>query len=266
MSERAWPTTDRAETATSAPRAAPTSTPGTTLSNTYEIVEYLALGGMAEVYRARNIHTDEPVAIKVVLPEFARDETRLALFRKEATVLSRLHHEAIVHYHMFTVEKETNRPYLVMEFVKGTPLSDRLKQGPLDATSVKALIRRVASGLSAAHELGVVHRDLSPDNVVLPDGNVGKAKIIDFGIAKDAGGGTLLGGKFAGKVQLRLARAARPFRRRHHRPIRHLQPRPHRRCGAPRRSARHGRHPCRGHRQAPRGARPQRRSTRASGR
>lgn len=174
-------------------------TPGTVLSNTYEIVEYIALGGMAEVYRARNIHTDEPVAIKVVLPEFARDETRLALFRKEATVLSRLHHEAIVHYHMFTVEKETNRPYLVMEFVKGTPLSDRLKDGPLDAASTRLLIQRVATGLSAAHELGVVHRDLSPDNVVLPDGNVAKAKIIDFGIAKDAGGGTLLGGKFAGK-------------------------------------------------------------------
>lgn len=173
--------------------------PGTTLSNTYEIMEYLALGGMAEVYRARNIHTDEPVAIKVVLPEFARDEMRLSLFRKEATVLSRLHHEAIVHYHMFTVEKETNRPYLVMEFVKGTPLSDRMKEGPIDAASVKALIQRVATGLSAAHELGVVHRDLSPDNVVLSDGRMDKAKIIDFGIAKDSGGGTLLGGKFAGK-------------------------------------------------------------------
>lgn len=173
--------------------------PGTVLSDTYEIVEYIALGGMAEVYRARNIHTDEPVAIKVVLPEFARDETRLALFRKEATVLSRLHHEAIVHYHMFTVERETGRPYLVMEFVEGTPLSDRMKEGPLDVESTKQLIRRVATGLSAAHELGVVHRDLSPDNVVLPGGNVGKAKIIDFGIAKDSGGGTLLGGKFAGK-------------------------------------------------------------------
>ena len=79
-----------------------------------------------------------------------------------------------------------------------------------------------------AHEAGVIHRDLSPDNVILPGGNVDKAKIIDFGIARSAtvGGGTLLGGEVRRQVQFRLARAARPVRRRGHRAFRHLQPWP----------------------------------------
>ena len=182
-------------------RGADTFPSGTTLSHTYEIVDHIALGGMAEVYRARNIHTGEPVAIKVVLPEFARDETILALFKKEATVLSRLHHDAIVHYHLFTIEQELGRPYLVMEYVDGVPLSDMLAAGPLPVEDVRLLLTRIASGLGAAHDLGVVHRDLSPDNVILPNGDVKHTKIIDFGIAKAAtiGEGTLLGGKFAGK-------------------------------------------------------------------
>jgi serine/threonine-protein kinase len=174
---------------------------GATLSDTYEIVEQVALGGMAQVYRARNIHTDEPVAIKLVLPEFARDKTIIALFKKEATVLSRLHHDAIVNYHMFTIEPRMKRPYLVMEFVDGVHLGDFFRTAPLDAESCRTLMIRVASGLAAAHDAGVIHRDLSPDNVILPDGDVAKTKIIDFGIAKAAavGEGTLLGGKFAGK-------------------------------------------------------------------
>jgi serine/threonine-protein kinase len=174
---------------------------GTTLSDTYEIVEQIALGGMAQVYRARNIHTDEPVAIKLVLPEFARDETIIALFKKEATVLSRLHHDAIVNYHMFTIEPRMKRPYLVMEFVDGVHLGDFYRGAPLGADSCRTLMIRIASGLAAAHDMGVIHRDLSPDNVILPEGDVSKTKIIDFGIAKAAavGEGTLLGGKFAGK-------------------------------------------------------------------
>lgn len=173
---------------------------GSTLSDTYEIIAHIALGGMAEVYRARNIHTDEPVAVKVVLPEFARDSTILALFKREATILNRLHHDAIVRYHLFTVEKTMKRPYLVMEFVDGVHLADFIKNRPIDAEAARVLIRRIASGLAAAHDAGVVHRDLSPDNVILPEGDVGKTKIIDFGIAKAAlGEGTLLGGKFAGK-------------------------------------------------------------------
>lgn len=174
---------------------------GTRLSDTYEIEAHIALGGMAEVYRAHNVHTGEPVAIKLVLPEFARDETILALFKKEATVLSRLRHDAIVHYHLFTIEPDLHRPYLVMDYVDGLPLSEKLKQGPLEPQAVRQMLLRVAAGLELAHGFGVVHRDLSPDNIILPNGQMQQARIIDFGIAKAAtiGDGTLLGGKFAGK-------------------------------------------------------------------
>ena len=88
-----------------------------------------------------------------------------------------------------------------MEFVDGLALSDVIRNTPMAPSKVRQLMLRVATGLSAAHQLGVVHRDLSPDNIILPDGDVSKTKIIDFGIAKSAkaGEGTLLGGKFAGK-------------------------------------------------------------------
>ncbi|MCT7374131.1 serine/threonine-protein kinase [Chelativorans salis] len=174
---------------------------GTQLSGIYELDERLGSGGMGEVFRGHNIQTGDPVAIKIVLPEFARDPAILALFRKEASILNHLSHEAIVRYHVFTIDQGIGRPYLAMEFVNGKPLAEVLRQGAMPPERVWRLRRRVAAGLAAAHEAGVIHRDLSPDNIILPGGSVEKAKIIDFGIARSAvvGGGTLLGGKFAGK-------------------------------------------------------------------
>ncbi|MCC5984652.1 MAG: protein kinase [Rhodobacteraceae bacterium] len=175
--------------------------PGTQIIGTYEILEHINTGGMGEVYRGVNIHNDEIVAIKVVLPALAHDRKILALFQKESTVLRRLAHEAIVRYEVFTIDPGISRPCLVMEYVDGQPLTDIIDAGPMPVDGVLRLLRRVASGLDTAHRAGVVHRDLSPDNVILPDGNVEHAKIIDFGIAKAAtpGGGTLIGGQFAGK-------------------------------------------------------------------
>lgn len=87
-----------------------------------------------------------------------------------------------------------------MEYVDGPPLSERLRQGALSEDEVDLLRRRLADGLNRANSAGVIHRDISPDNVILPGGSVANAKIIDFGIAQDEiGGGTLLGGSFAGK-------------------------------------------------------------------
>jgi serine/threonine-protein kinase len=174
---------------------------GVQLNGIYEIDEHIATGGMGEVYRGHNIQTGDPVAIKVVLREFARDQGILALFRKEASILNHLSHDAIVRYHVFTIDPVIGRPYLAMEFVDGQSLGERLRSGPLDPQAARKMLSRVASGLSVAHEAGVIHRDLSPDNIVLPGGNVDKTKIIDFGIARSAniGGGTLLGGTFAGK-------------------------------------------------------------------
>ena len=174
---------------------------GTELNQTYRIDELIAAGGMGEVFKGHNIQTGDPVAIKVVLPEFARDEMIFDLFRKEARVLNHLSHDAIVRYYVFSLDRALGRPYLAMEFVDGPSLADRMKATKLSPADFFGLTRRLADGLHKAHEAGVIHRDISPDNVILPGGLVENAKIIDFGIARSAevGGATLLGGSFAGK-------------------------------------------------------------------
>ncbi|MHA6686783.1 serine/threonine-protein kinase [Mesorhizobium sp. A556] len=174
---------------------------GTQLSGIYELDERIACGGMGEVYRGHNIQTGDHVAIKIVLPEFARDQTILSLFRKEASILNHLSHDAVVRYHVFTIDPGIGRPYLAMEFVDGESLFDMIRRGPMAPDEVRRLCHRVASGLSFVHKAGAVHRDLSPDNIILPGGSVERAKIIDFGIARsnNIGGETLIGGRFAGK-------------------------------------------------------------------
>ena len=174
---------------------------GTELNQTYKIDSLIGVGGMGEVFKGHNIQTGDPVAIKIVLPEFARDEMILELFRKEARILNHLNHDAIVRYYVFSIDRFIDRPYLAMEFVDGESLADRVKATPLEPDDFMPLLKRLADGLHKAHEAGVIHRDMSPDNVILPGGLVRNAKIIDFGIARSAnvGGATLLGGSFAGK-------------------------------------------------------------------
>ena len=174
---------------------------GTELNQTYRIDALIGVGGMGEVFKGHNIQTGDPVAIKVVLPEYARDEMIFELFRKEARVLNHLSHDAIVRYYVFSLDRALGRPYLAMEFVDGPSLAARSKMKPLNVSDFFSLLRLLADGLHKAHEAGVIHRDISPDNVILPGGLVENAKIIDFGIARSAsvGGGTLLGGSFAGK-------------------------------------------------------------------
>lgn len=174
---------------------------GTRLNGIYEIERLIAVGGMGEVYKGRAIQTGDAVAIKMIRPDMAQNENALALFRKEAAALHNLYNEAIVRYYVFTIDPVTQAPYLAMEFVDGQPLSDRIKQGPLSFDEADVLRRRIASGLHAAHLLGIVHRDVSPDNIILPGGQVARAKIIDFGIARSTqlGEGTVIGSGFAGK-------------------------------------------------------------------
>ncbi|MFL5297559.1 MAG: serine/threonine-protein kinase [Phenylobacterium sp.] len=185
------------------PKAPPTVVgPGVVLNNIYEVKRFLARGGMGEVYEGFNVNTDEPVAIKVMLPALAADPNVQAMFRKEARTLTRLHHPAVVNYRVLAQEPQLNVFYIVTEFIDGAPLSDML--GELDASpeELRALTRRLAEGLGAAHALGAVHRDMSPDNVLLPDRKLTNAKIIDFGIAKDMdpSKGTIVGDGFAGKL------------------------------------------------------------------
>ena len=99
----------------------------------------------------------------MMLGELVGDEAALALFRKEASALHYLQHDAIVRYYVFTVEPVLQRPYLAMEFVDGRSLSDILDERPLPFEAVRSLMQRVAAGLQAAHERGIIHRDVSPD-------------------------------------------------------------------------------------------------------
>src|SRR5262245_57753278 len=174
----------------------------TRLNGIYEIERQIGAGGMGEVYKGHAIQTGDPVAIKMMLGELVENESALALFRKEASALHYLQHEAIVRYYVFTVEPVLQRPYLAMEFVDGRLLSDVFeKDGALPFEAVRALMQRIASGLQAAHERGIIHRDVSPDNIILPLGDVARAKIIDFGIARSTqlSDGTVIGSGFAGK-------------------------------------------------------------------
>jgi serine/threonine-protein kinase len=176
--------------------------PGTRLNGIYEVGALIATGGMGEIYKGQVIQTGDAVAIKLMLPVLAENQAALALFRKEASALHRLQHDAIVRYYVFTIEPVLQRPYLAMEYVDGLSLSEILERdGPLPFEAVLALMRRIAAGLQVAHECGIIHRDVSPDNIILPGGDVSRAKIIDFGIARSTqlSDGTVIGSGFAGK-------------------------------------------------------------------
>jgi serine/threonine protein kinase len=174
---------------------------GTRLNGIYEIDEMIGSGGMGEIYKSHELQTGAAVAIKMLLPDMAENEAALGLFRREAAALHNLPHDAIVRYFLFTVEPTLQRPYLAMEFVDGRSLSEMLQAGPLNFEALVKLTRRVASGLEAAHERGIVHRDVSPDNIIVPRDDVTRAKIIDFGIARlvQVGEPTIIGSGFAGK-------------------------------------------------------------------
>lgn len=182
-------------------RASSVLEPGSRIGGDYQVDAVIKAGGMGEVYRAHNIHLGSPCAIKVVLPGLESDPLVKSAFLKEATTLQSLQHDAVVRYFNFSRDAALGRYCLIMELVEGTPLSGFTHGNPMEVSSVLALMRRLAKGLGATHKAGVVHRDLSPDNVILPSGSVTRAKIIDFGIAKTtkSGSGTLFQDKMVGK-------------------------------------------------------------------
>lgn len=174
---------------------------GTRLNNLYEIEEHIADGGIGIVYRARDVESGDPVAIKVLLANFAKDPLILDLFKREAKILRKLKHDALTQYFVFAKEPTLGVYYLAMEFVGGPSLKSRLESGPLEPEAAYRLVIRLASALQDVHDSEVIHRDLSPDNIILQNGDVGQAKIIDFGISRaNTGGPTIIGDGFAGKV------------------------------------------------------------------
>ncbi len=173
--------------------------PGDLVNNTYRIEAILGRGGTSDVYRARSEISGRLAALKVLKAEFSSNEDYLVLLTREEEIRD-IRHDAVVRY------SENNRTadghvYLVMDYVDGPGLDQKLKQGPMPAGDVLTVCKRVCEGLEAAHARNIVHRDLSPDNIILRDGDPAQAVIIDFGIAKDTNPGaeTIVGGEFAGK-------------------------------------------------------------------
>ena len=152
---------------------------GTSLSH-YRITEKLGQGGMGEVYRAEDTNLSRQVAIKVLPDEFSHDAEWLARFEREAKLLASLNHPNIAA--IYGLEQADGKPFLVLELVEGQTLAERLHKGPLPIEEAIEVCRKIAEGLEAAHEKGVIHRGLKPANVkVTPEG---KVKILDFGLAK----------------------------------------------------------------------------------
>ena len=156
--------------------------PGARLGS-YEVVSPLGRGGMGEVYRARDTRLHRDVALKVLPDALAGDPTRLARFRREAQVLAALNHPNIATiYGLEEPAAGQGAPTLVMELVEGPTLADRIVRGPLPIDEALAIARQIADALEAAHEQGIIHRDVKPSNIkVRPDGTV---KVLDFGLAK----------------------------------------------------------------------------------
>ena len=150
----------------------------------YVVAEQLGAGGMGEVYKARDTKLDRDVALKILPDAFVNDPERLARFQREAKVLASLNHPNIAAIH--GLEESGDSPALVLEYVSGPTLQDRIAQGPIPLDEALPIARQIAEALEAAHEQGIIHRDLKPANVKVKDD--GTVKVLDFGLAKALGG------------------------------------------------------------------------------
>ncbi len=144
----------------------------------YKIEEELGRGGMATVYLAHDPLFERTVAIKVMPPEFARDREFRARFIREARTIAALEHPAIVP--VYDYGEDYDRPYLVMRYMPGGSLSDKLKQGAVSLAETAVILQRISSALDAAHSRGLIHRDLKPGNILFDQYN--NAYLADFGI------------------------------------------------------------------------------------
>ena len=154
---------------------------GTIIADRFEIESFLAAGGMAQVYVARQMNIDRRVAMKVLSPMFSMNPSVVMRFFREARVIAQLSHPNTVR--LFDMgETPDKRLYMAMELLEGVELSERIRQGRMKAEEAIPIVRQVAGSLSEAHSKGIIHRDLKPDNIFLTKLNI--VKVLDFGIAK----------------------------------------------------------------------------------
>ena len=152
---------------------------GETLGH-YRIVERLAAGGFGVVYRARDERLERDVAVKVLPPGVLNDDSSRRNFRREALALAKLNHANIET--VFEFGSQDGVDFLVMEYVPGETLSDKLAEGPIHEKELVFLAVQIVDALEEAHGCGIVHRDLKPANIVITP--KGQAKVLDFGLAK----------------------------------------------------------------------------------
>jgi serine/threonine protein kinase len=162
---------------------------GQVLDGKYQLDKQLGRGGMGTVYRATHLGTKRPVALKVIAPQFMANTEFVERFRREAEAAGRLRHPNVVNVTDFGFAQMGRDPvaYLVMEYLDGGSLGDMLKErGKLPLPLVTDILEQICLAVGNAHKLGVIHRDLKPDNIWLqPDGRGGYiAKVLDFGLAK----------------------------------------------------------------------------------
>src|SRR5262249_47989462 len=145
----------------------------------YEIQSLVGAGGMGEVYRSRDTRLDRTVAVKILNPVLAADAQFRDRFDREARAISQLDHPHICALH--DVGEHAGTAYLVMQYLEGETLADRLAKGPLPIGQALTTAIEIASALDRAHRAGIVHRDLKPGNIMLTKTG---AKLLDFGLAK----------------------------------------------------------------------------------
>ena len=159
------------------------------LDRKYRFERLLGRGGMGSVYRARDLSLDRPVAIKVIRADLVRDPAAHERLQREAQTLARLQHPSIVTVFDYG-RLADGAPYLVMELVKGHDLRHELvREGRLDPERAGRILAAICDAMATAHGEGVLHCDLKPENVLLPDEGV-EAKVLDFGVAEAIGVGT----------------------------------------------------------------------------
>jgi serine/threonine protein kinase len=146
----------------------------------FEILRPLGAGGMGVVYLARDARLDRQIAIKVLPPEVAQDETRLARFEREARALARLSHPNILA--IYELGEEGGVTFAVTELLEGDTLRGTITSPPVSWRRAVEIAAAIADGLAAAHAQGIVHRDVKPENVFVT--NDGTVKILDFGLAR----------------------------------------------------------------------------------
>jgi len=155
---------------------------GTQISH-YRVLQLLGVGGMGEVYEARDTRLDRSVAIKVLPRDVAEDPHRRMRFEREAKVISQLNHPHVCS--IYDVGNDKGVPYIVMELVEGETLAERIDRQPIPVQQALPLFDQIADALQAAHGKGIIHRDLKPANVKITP--AGKIKVLDFGLAKALG-------------------------------------------------------------------------------